>query len=355
MPFQVGRNPKTFEPLVSLLVYNFNYGRYLAECFDSMLAQSYSNIEIIFSDNASTDQSWEIACAYAKKHPGKIHLARNKMNLGTDANLANCHVAKRGNFYCIVGSDDILHPDFVKTCVAIMMEDPDLMYVMTHRFILDEKSRRTDEPPFYNGSYKLYPPSQNTVYMMAAINPSISQVMYRAETPGSLANIFNGQFYSARISDFLICLQYPVAYLDLPLVGHRIHGQNQSLIANSNLMEIIGPYVLLHQFSELARAYEYDAVIKKYDEGVIQISRLSLRYATRALLEGNNSLFERYFYLAKAIYPEIRYDKKYEVIGQFNGENFEVIRSELKDVSELDFGRKRTYEPSPPFEAIRVA
>ena len=69
MPFQVGRNPKTFEPLVSLLVYNFNYGRYLAECFDSMLAQSYSNIEIIFSDNASTDQSWEIACAYAKKHP----------------------------------------------------------------------------------------------------------------------------------------------------------------------------------------------------------------------------------------------------------------------------------------------
>ena len=72
-------------------------------------------------------------------------------------------------------------------------------------------------------------------------------------------------------------------------------------------------------------------------------------------MEGNNSLFERYFYLAKAIYPEIKYDKKYEVIGQFNGENFEFIRSELKDVAELDFGRKRTYEPSPPFEAIRVA
>ena len=135
------------------------------------------------------------------------------MNLGTDANLANCHVAKRGNFYCIVGSDDILHPDFVKTCVAVMMEDPDLMYVMTHRFILDEKSCRTDEPPFYNGSYKLYPPSQNTVYMMAA-NPSISQVMYRAETPGSLANIFNGQLIllESRLSNLLAissCLSGP--------------------------------------------------------------------------------------------------------------------------------------------------
>ena len=119
-------------------------------------------------------------------------------------------------------------------------------------------------------------------------------------------------------------------------------------------MEIIGPYVLLHQFSELARVYEYDAVIKKYDEGVIQISRLSLRYATRALMEGNNSLFERYFYLAKAIYPEIRYDTKYEVIGQFNGENFEFIKNKLKDFSDLDFGRKKSYEPSPPFEAIHV-
>lgn len=318
-----------------------------------MLAQSYSNIEIIFSDNASDDKSWEIACDYSRKHPGKIHIARNRKNLGTDANLANCHVAKRGNFYCVVGSDDILSPDFVETCVNVMLKHPDLMYVMTHRFILDEKSCRTDEPPFYNGSYKLYPPSQNTVYMMAAINPSISQVMYRADTPESLSNIFNGQFYSARISDFLICLQYPVAYIDHPLIGHRIHGKNQSLVANSNLMEIIGPYVLLHQFSELARPYEYDAVIEKYDDGVIQLSNLSLRYATRALMEENKNLFEQYFYLAKALYPEIRLEKKYEIFRQFNGENYDLIKSKLKDVPEFNFGREKSYEPNPPFEIIQ--
>ena len=104
--------------------------------------------------------------------------------------------------------------------------------------------------------------------MMAAVNPSVSQIMYRAETPGSLANIFNGKFYSARIQDFLICLQYPVAYLSVPLLGHRIHGENQSLIANDNLMEVIGPYVLAHQFAELGRQHNYTAIEEKYDDAV---------------------------------------------------------------------------------------
>ena len=49
------------DPLVSVIIYNYNYGRYLSACFDSVINQSYQNIEILFSDNASTDDSWKIA------------------------------------------------------------------------------------------------------------------------------------------------------------------------------------------------------------------------------------------------------------------------------------------------------
>ena len=59
------------DPLVSVIVYNYNYGRYLSECFfDSVICQTYQNIEILFSDNASTDDSWEIAQSYSQKFPG---------------------------------------------------------------------------------------------------------------------------------------------------------------------------------------------------------------------------------------------------------------------------------------------
>lgn len=50
----------TQNPLVSVLVFNYNYDRFLRECFDSVLRQTYPNVEICFSDNASNDDSWLI-------------------------------------------------------------------------------------------------------------------------------------------------------------------------------------------------------------------------------------------------------------------------------------------------------
>ena len=55
------------EPLVSIVIPNYNYGQYLRECFDSILAQTYTNYEVIFRDNASTDDSFQIAMEYYYK------------------------------------------------------------------------------------------------------------------------------------------------------------------------------------------------------------------------------------------------------------------------------------------------
>ena len=51
-------------PLVSVCVPNYNYGHYLRNCFESILAQTYPNIEVIFNDNKSIDDSFEIAMEY---------------------------------------------------------------------------------------------------------------------------------------------------------------------------------------------------------------------------------------------------------------------------------------------------
>ena len=64
-------------PLVSVIIYNYNYGQYLRDCFDSVFNQTYPNIEVLFSDNASTDDSWAIALEYSNRYPGEIFLAKN--------------------------------------------------------------------------------------------------------------------------------------------------------------------------------------------------------------------------------------------------------------------------------------
>lgn len=341
-------------PLVSLLVYNYNYGRYLEECFDSILGQTYTNIELIFSDNASDDTSWEIACRYQRNNPGKMFIARNKENLGTDANLRNCLSARRGSFYCVIGSDDVLDPNFVSYCVKAFHEEPDIHYVMTHRFIIDENSKRTEEASFYDGSYVLYPPSQCSVYMMAAINPTISQIMYRKGADFDTRGVFNGQFYAARILDFMITLRHAVAYIDKPLLGHRIHGDNQSLVANKNLMEIIGAYVLTHQFVELARPFGYGQVSEKYEDAIRQTSRLSLRYAGRAFLTDDEILFRKYLHLAQAISPEVCNDKGFKILNSFNGKNAKEVKETIKNEKQLEFARKRSYAPNPPFKVLNI-
>ena len=60
-------------PLVSILVPVYNVEKYIATCLDSLLAQSYPNIEIVLIDDGSPDRSIEICQEYAKKFPN-IHV-----------------------------------------------------------------------------------------------------------------------------------------------------------------------------------------------------------------------------------------------------------------------------------------
>lgn len=58
-------------PLVSILIPNYNYERYLKGCLESVLNQTYPNYEVIFSDNNSTDNSYDLALSYLPKFKEK--------------------------------------------------------------------------------------------------------------------------------------------------------------------------------------------------------------------------------------------------------------------------------------------
>jgi glycosyltransferase involved in cell wall biosynthesis len=342
----------TNTPLVSILIYNYNYGRYLSECFQSALDQSYPNIEILFSDNASDDNSWEIALDFQRRYPGRITIARNRSNLGTDLNLQNCFATQLGRYYVVLGSDDVLHKDFVKVTTALLTEHFDAAYVMTHRYILDKDGNRTEEVPFYDGCYKLIPPSQNGVYMMAAINPSITQICYRTDQAlrRSAMGEFGSQFYGTRIMDFRLCMDFPVVYIDAPLVGHRIHGENQSLVADKNLMEILGPYVLNLQFREIGRLYSQNIIEYKFNKSGQLLAKLALRYSLRAAKRGDIDLGLQYWHLSQALYPEIRRTAECSILGSFFGSEIPKHIKELEIIdSSMDFQRKVSYPPDEPF------
>jgi glycosyltransferase involved in cell wall biosynthesis len=294
-------------PLVSIIIFNYNYGRYLRECLDSVLNQTYDNIEICFSDNASSDESWAIALEYQRRFPDVMFIARNRENFGADANFANGWAGSRGKYFVELCSDDALLPDFTRICVEFMNAHLDVAFTMVHRAILDGNGTRIEEPPFYDQTCLIPGAAQAAVYMMAAVNPSVSQIMYRRTmvygktVVGGLA----ARYYGTRIMDFNLCCEHPIVYVKEPLMLHRLHQGNDSFRAADNMMEVIGPYVLNLQFADIARPYGHQIVVDKLAASVEKVAKLALRYSVRALIAGIDRSALRYYHLAVALSPEI--------------------------------------------------
>jgi len=97
-------------PLVSIIILNYNAGRLLEECIDSIYHSNYENFEIILVDNDSKDNS-HVKCK--EKFP-LINLLENKKNLGyCEGNNVGIRHAK-GEFVIILNPDTIVDPDWIK-------------------------------------------------------------------------------------------------------------------------------------------------------------------------------------------------------------------------------------------------
>jgi len=93
-------------PLVSIIVPNYNNELYVSDCLDSILGQTYRNIEIIISDDASSDQSTDIIKKYVQDHDNIIKAIYHSKNLGVSLNRHMAILKARGKYITTIDSDD---------------------------------------------------------------------------------------------------------------------------------------------------------------------------------------------------------------------------------------------------------
>ena len=104
-------------PLVSIIIPIWNVERYLKECVESILAQTYRNLEIILVDDKSPDKSGKIADNLAKQDQ-RVKVVHKKKNEGLNMARATGFSASSGDFITFVDSDDMLTP----TCIEVGIE-----------------------------------------------------------------------------------------------------------------------------------------------------------------------------------------------------------------------------------------
>ena len=103
--------------LVSVVIPAYNIDSYISECLESLVCQTYSNIEIIIVDDGSTDETGKIIDEYANKYP-HIH-SYHQRNQGQADARNNAIQYVNGDFLTYVDGDDICHPDMISHLVSI--------------------------------------------------------------------------------------------------------------------------------------------------------------------------------------------------------------------------------------------
>lgn len=122
--------------LVSVIVAAYNAQHLLPRCLDSLLAQTYSLMEIIIINDASTDNTQSVIDSYAARDNRIIPL-RMPVNSGAPAARNEGMKHSSGEFMTMIDADDRIATDTIELCVKDFVENPQLDYVTFRMFLVD--------------------------------------------------------------------------------------------------------------------------------------------------------------------------------------------------------------------------
>jgi glycosyltransferase involved in cell wall biosynthesis len=125
-------------PRVSIGMPVYNGDRYVEESIRSLLAQTYTDFELIISDNGSSDKT-EMLCRGLAAEDERICYVRQVENLGAAANFNKVFALSRGEYFKWAAHDDLCDPRFLESCVEILDDREDVVLAFTRCQEIDEE------------------------------------------------------------------------------------------------------------------------------------------------------------------------------------------------------------------------
>lgn len=128
-------------PKVSIGLPVYNGEKYLREAIDSILAQTFTDFELIISDNASTD-STEMICREYEATDSRIRYLRNEKNIGGSNNHNRVFELSRGQYFHWFSDDDLYAPEFLAKSVKVLDEDSSISLCFSTFNVIDENGKQ---------------------------------------------------------------------------------------------------------------------------------------------------------------------------------------------------------------------
>ena len=211
-------------PLVSVVCLSYNQEKFVERCLTSVAIQNYPDFEIIFIDNNSPDQSFEIGLATLKRFPVKYHAFKTTQNLGIAGGI-NYGIKNfaTGKYITPLACDDFWDMYNLQEKVAYFEQHPDYGMVYGNGYnYMDE----TKEISIYYKKPSISGWILRELLMAPPINPQ--GILYRHD----VLKKFNYWDQNAMVEDrdlfYKIAREYPIGYLHTPLTYYRTHSANIS-------------------------------------------------------------------------------------------------------------------------------
>jgi glycosyltransferase involved in cell wall biosynthesis len=217
------------EPLISVIMAAHNHEDYVAEAVESILGQTYPNVELVAIDDGSEDGTGSILEDYAQRNPDRVRVRRRAQARGPCRRRNEALGMVRGELICWLDSDDVWHPEKVAKQVALMGSRPEVGLVYSRYETFDstsgESASRTESGPVRGDQLRALAERGDFIGALT--------IMFRRrivdDQGGELKN--PDWIYG---DGYLLCL---LAALDSEVVGsdevlarHRVHGANASLM-----------------------------------------------------------------------------------------------------------------------------
>ena len=282
-------NTKDF-PLVSVLIPAYNHENYIQETIESIINQTYPNIELIILDDGSKDKTWEKITELKPKCENrfvKIHF-ETKQNEGTCITLNKLLKLSSGEFVYIIASDDLAKPQATEKEVKFLQDNPDYSLAVGDNEYVDSmgkqifRTQKAFTSNIKNAKYKTVKEFLSSKLKIDFLSDDFGsyKTLYKENyiPNGYLIrkNIFEtiGNFTkNAPLEDFWLMLQISkykkMKYIDEILFSYRIHDTNT--IGNSTRMRELTTQTRNYEQKLLEKYltnHKNDELLKIYNEGI---------------------------------------------------------------------------------------
>lgn len=242
-------------PLVSICIPSYNGAAFIAQALESALAQTYLPLEIIVSDDASTDATLNIVKTFQNQTDIPIRIYQHQP-LGIGANWNHCVQQAQGAYIKFLFQDDLLYPDCIERMVELMQTDPTIGMVYSKRDLIYNAETEFIKQ-FVAGYCNLHEQWQDLTITNGVLEGKdylkdrhfLTSPKNKIGEPGNVllnaevfntVGYFNTQMKQALDSDFWYRLMtfYKVGFIDQALCAFRLHdAQASSLNKQANIKD----------------------------------------------------------------------------------------------------------------------